>query len=106
MVYFAEVFPPGVKAFVSLRPNSAYSYLLIRSMPFAENISILQERSGGAVRVFIDIKELGAFKVSAFSKVQKKILEKLLRLVINIVQPGDPYRTRTELTYPGVFAQK
>jgi len=65
--YFAVfVFPPGVKAFVSLRPNSAYSYLLIRSMPFAENISILQERSGGTVRVFVDIKKSPAFKVSAF----------------------------------------
>jgi len=68
MTYFAEIFPPGVTAFISLRPNSAYSYLLIRSMPFAENISILQERSGGAARVFIDIKKFPALKVSAFLK--------------------------------------
>jgi len=74
MMCFAEVFPPSVKAFVSLRPNSAYSYLLIRSMPFAENISTLQERSGGAVRVFVDIKKFPAFKVSAFWKVQNKTL--------------------------------
>jgi len=66
MTCFAEVFPSGVKAFVSLRPNSAYSYLLIRWMPLAENISILQERSGGAVRVFLDIKKFPALKVSAF----------------------------------------
>jgi len=66
MTCFAEVFPPGVKAFVSLRPNSAYSLLLITPMPFAENISIFQERSGGAVRVFIDIKKFTVFKVSAF----------------------------------------
>jgi len=49
-----------------LRPNSAHSYLPIRSMPLAENISILQERSGGAVRVFLDIKKFPVFKVSAF----------------------------------------
>ena len=63
---FAEVLPPGVKALVSLGPNSAYSYLLIRSMPLAENISILQERRGGAVRVFLDIKKSPVFNVSAF----------------------------------------
>ncbi len=66
MTFFVEVFPPGVKAFVSLGSNSAYSYLLIRSMPLAENISILQERSGGAVRVFLDIKKFPAFKLSPF----------------------------------------
>ncbi len=60
-----KVFPPGVKAFVSLRPNSAHSHSLIGSMPFAEDISILQERNGGAVRVFADIKRFPAFKVSA-----------------------------------------
>ncbi len=63
---FAEVFPSGIKAFVSLRPNSANSYLIIGSMPLAENISILQERSGGAVRVFLDIRKFPVFKVSAF----------------------------------------
>jgi len=66
MMCFIEVFPPGVKAFVSLRTNSAYSYLLIRSMPLAENISILQERSEGALRVFLDIRKFPAFKVPAF----------------------------------------
>ncbi len=66
MICFAEIFPPAVKAFLSLRLNSAYSYLLIRSMPLAENISILQERSGGAVRVFLDIKKFPAFEVLAF----------------------------------------
>jgi len=74
MMCFAEVFPPGVKAFVSLRPNSAYSYLFIRSMPFAENISILQERSGGAVRVFVDIRKFPAFKVSTFEKFRTRLL--------------------------------
>ncbi len=66
MICFPEVFSPGVKTFLSLGPNSAYSYLLIRSMPLAENISILQEKSGGAVRVFLDIKKFPAFKVLAF----------------------------------------
>ncbi len=45
MTCFVGVFPPGVKAVVSLRPNSAYSLLLITPMPFAENIPIFQERS-------------------------------------------------------------
>jgi hypothetical protein len=30
------------------RPNSAHSYLLIRSKPFAENISILQVKKRGS----------------------------------------------------------
>ena len=63
---FAEVFPPGVKVFVPLRPNSANPYLIIRSRPFAENISVLQERSEGAVRVFVDIKKFTVFKISVF----------------------------------------
>jgi len=66
MMCFAAVFPPGIKAFASLRPNSAQSYLLVGSTPFAENISILQERSGGAVRVSVDIRKFPVFKVSAF----------------------------------------
>ena len=37
-----------------------------RSMPFAENISIVQERSGGAVRVCVDVKKFPVFKVLAF----------------------------------------
>jgi len=47
MMCFTEVFPPGVRAFVSFSPNSAYSYLLIRSMPLAEN-SLLNWRSRGS----------------------------------------------------------
>jgi len=66
MMCFAELFTPDVKAFLSLGPNSAHSYVLIRSMPLAENISVLQERSREAVRVFLDIRKFPAFKVSAF----------------------------------------
>jgi len=66
MICFVGVFPPGVKAVVSLRPNSAYSLLLITPMPFAEDISMLQERSGGGDSVLVDIKKFMVFKVSAF----------------------------------------
>jgi hypothetical protein len=57
-------------------------------MPFAENISIFQERSGGAVRVFIDIKSSRPSKFRLFEKLKRRFLRSYSDLLSTSSNPG------------------